>query len=280
MVQATGTSAGSHEPPCHQSPAVVCGRRDLAVAQAVVGEGEEATRSTSSSALRSDVPPPRRVTEHDGSVTKSSILSEARRPGVVGRRSKLTASSQQRIVDSILAGNYQDTAAAHAGIGESTFHSWMARGRAEQARLDALGARSKGSEAPYLEFLEAITHARAVVEARNVGQLQSAARGGSVTERRTVTHADGRTEVVERITPPDWRATAWWLERSFPVRWGRRDQLAVTGAEGGPVETESSAVADLLAKLDEMGAKLRTPVFGPPPSSINDGSNSPEATGT
>lgn len=33
-----------------------------------------------------------------------------------------------------------------------------------------------------------------------------------------------------------WGAAAWLLERRFPERWGRRDQVEHTGRGGGPIE--------------------------------------------
>lgn len=74
------------------------------------------------------------------------------------------------------------------------------------------------------EFSEAVEKARADAEARNVAVLQQAAR-------------------------TKWQAAAWWLERSFPGRWGRRDEVNVSGNVG---VTLSELVAR--AKEDKGGA--------------------------
>ena len=138
-----------------------------------------------------------------------------------GRPTKLTPEVRDRIIEALRAGNYQDAAAAYAGIGPATFYRWMERGRAADAEPD------------YREFREAVERARAEAEVRNVALVQRSA-------------ADGT-----------WQAAAWFLERSYPSRWGRRERHEVTGADGGPValtvdpETLESKVAAIIAARRE-----------------------------
>lgn len=56
---------------------------------------------------------------------------------------------------------------------------------------------------PYVEFRDAVKKAEAEAETRAV-------------------------EVVRNAATTSWQAAAWWLERKFPERWGRRDCLALT----------------------------------------------------
>lgn len=97
----------------------------------------------------------------------------------MGRPSKLTDDRVERILQALRAGNYLETAARYAGIGETTLHEWRHR---------------------YPEFRVAVEKARADAEARNVAVIQQAA-------------------------AQTWQAAAWWLERSFPARWGRRVEV-------------------------------------------------------
>ena len=60
---------------------------------------------------------------------------------------------------------------------------------------------------------------------------------------------------------PDWRARAWIMERRWRSRWG--EQLAVTGADGGPVqilgmEMASKYTPRQLAEIAETGAVIDT----------------------
>ena len=107
-------------------------------------------------------------------------------------RSKLTDNSQQVIVDAILLGMYQEQAALLAGIHRGTFYRWMERG---QTGLP--------EDEPYRDFRDAVEKARAEAEARKLKAIHIAADTGT------------------------WQAAAWWLERSFPKRWGRKVEHTV-----------------------------------------------------
>lgn len=119
-----------------------------------------------------------------------------------GRPTKLTPEIQERIVEALQAGNYQETACEYAGISAGTFYRWMAEGNEDDAPV------------MLREFREAVIKARARAEVRNVALIQNAANAGT------------------------WQASAWWLERSFPNRWGRHTKITqeVSGPEGGPIE--------------------------------------------
>lgn len=115
------------------------------------------------------------------------------------RPTKLTPAVQQKIVDAITVGAIYELAAQYAGIAYATFNNWMARGRAEAARLETPGARPRKSETPYLEFLEAVKKAE-----------------GSA--------AVGWLAVIERAATETWQAAAWKLERRYPKDYGRQVQ--------------------------------------------------------
>ncbi len=102
----------------------------------------------------------------------------------MGRPTKLTTGTSQAIIVAIRAGAYAAEAARAQGVAESTYYSWLERGRAEKARIaDAEQARDAHHgksakriaqltkaidpaprEAPYVEFLEACARATAEAE--------------------------------------------------------------------------------------------------------------------
>lgn len=126
----------------------------------------------------------------------------------------MTPEVQERIVSAIRAGNYLETAAAYAGIGETTLHRWMQQGATDE------------SDVIYREFREAVERARAEAEVRTVALIQQAA-------------------------PQSWQAAAWYLERSHPKRWARREKVEMSGPEGGPITLQGLAELMGVAKRDD-----------------------------
>ena len=112
----------------------------------------------------------------------------------MGRPTKLTPEVQAIIVEAIEKGNDKTVAARLAGIGESTFYAWMERG--EQAKSGV-----------FLEFREAVKKAEAEAEQHFVG-------------------------VIKAASADTWTAAAWWLERKYPERWGRKERQQIEH-EGG-----------------------------------------------
>src|SRR3954462_11524422 len=131
-----------------------------------------------------------------------------------GRRTKLTPQVRDRLVEALRKGYYLETAAELAGVGRRTVYTWLERGRAALAH----SAQSRGSEAIYADFAEAVATANAAAEADAI-------------------------DVIRR--DQDWRATAFFLERRFPDRWRRRDSHELTGADGGAIATDAQNDVDL-----------------------------------
>lgn len=124
----------------------------------------------------------------------------------MARPTGLTAELQVRIVDAIKAGNYTEVAAEAAGVSKRTYYYWMERGRKEAERLEQNpSARPRKSEAPFLQFFQAVKQAKAEAELRDLSIISNAARSGN------------------------WQAAAWKLERSHPERWGKKETTEHTG---------------------------------------------------
>jgi hypothetical protein len=138
-------------------------------------------------------------------------------------KTKLTPEVKEKILSALTAGNYQEAAAAYAGIDQGTYYRWMERGRIERDRVNS-GEKPLKAETIYREFREAVETARAQAEVRNTGIINKAANDGT------------------------WQAAAWYLERSHPQRWGRINRTEISGPEGGPIKTEVDLV-DLEARL-------------------------------
>jgi hypothetical protein len=144
-----------------------------------------------------------------------------------GRPTSLTTDAQERILEAIKAGNYNETAAKYAGIAVSTFYGWMERGRRERDRIAALGGEPDAKEVTFLDFMEAVEKAEAESEVRDVAIIARAAATGT------------------------WQAAAWRLERKHPRKYGRFDRSEVSGPEGGPVRIDVST-EDLERKINRI----------------------------
>lgn len=97
----------------------------------------------------------------------------------VGRRSLCTPKVQMAFCEALEKSHTIKNACVIAGISESSFYQWLARGT--------------DGEHPYSEFAELVRYAR----------------------------ARGLVTLVESIiTDKDWRAKAWYLERTRPEDFG------------------------------------------------------------
>jgi hypothetical protein len=116
----------------------------------------------------------------------------------VGRPSALTEDLMWEVADLILEGNYRTVAAAACGVSRMTLHNWVARGE------ELEGAEDLTSEQQlYVDF----AHVMRICEARSESELLQLV-------------AKGET---------GWQAHMTILERRFPARWKRRDELEVAG---------------------------------------------------
>ncbi len=131
-----------------------------------------------------------------------------------GRRTKCTAEVIQEIAVRIARdGSTQKDAALLSGISESVFYRWMARGRKEKARLEALGIededdekdRADFEELPFLELFDTINRAIPLRKALLVELIRKAGQD-----------------------PRNWTALAWLLERLHPDEFGRKTRIEIS----------------------------------------------------
>lgn len=128
---------------------------------------------------------------------------------------KLTLEVSERIVNSVRNGNFSDTAAAAAGIGRTTFLSWLRRGEDEP-------------ESIYGAFREAVLRARAQSEEDLVSEIR---------------HAEALT--AKGTAYPDAKARMWVLERTRRDRFG--PSLDLTSKAEDAIR---EAISKLQTKLD------------------------------
>ena len=129
----------------------------------------------------------------------------------MGRPIKLTSDVQEEICRATRIGAKREIAARAAGISESTFYGWVARGKAERERLQRPRTRPRKRETPFLEFLEALERAEAKGE---------------------VTH-------LETIADDGSSGSKWILSRRHPERWAPTTKQEVSGPGGEAIQVKS-----------------------------------------
>jgi len=148
----------------------------------------------------------------------------------MGRKTKLTPEIQETICNWLKLGYYQEDAAIMAGIAPSTYYDWLKKGAEEDSRQDeikALGDENsplpaiiEGSDIElvyvFSEFSEAVARARAEAEGAHIKNIRRAADNGT------------------------WQASAWFLERSFPKKWGKRSTLDIDAQGDEPIKFQIS----------------------------------------
>ena len=109
--------------------------------------------------------------------------------GLKGRKIVLTEEICNKICEYIAMGNYVDDCCQAVGISRSTYYKWRKLG--------------KTGEEPYATFLERVLEAEAKSIVSHVGIIHDTAETGN------------------------WLASAWLLERKYPNRFGKREQMAL-----------------------------------------------------
>ncbi|NHQ60586.1 hypothetical protein G9409_08295 [Chlorobium sp. BLA1] len=98
---------------------------------------------------------------------------------------KITAEKIECIVDVLGAGHYREVACKLAGIDRKTLTNWLKRGEREQSGL-------------YRELYTGVMQAEAKAEVYHLKNIETA-------------------------SVKNWFASAWFLERKHPERWGKRE---------------------------------------------------------
>ncbi len=142
-----------------------------------------------------------------------------------GRPSKLTPLVQARLVEALRKGHAMNVAARLAGIGPTTFYTWLTKGKVSPQNPDP--------PRQFREFRECIKRAEAEAE-------------------------DRLLTIVLAAAPSSWQAAMCLLERRGPQRWARRERRAPTDErdQGAPswawaqrvlqaIRTNSSPPSDL-----------------------------------
>ena len=130
----------------------------------------------------------------------------------------LTPVIHKTIVDLVAQGNFLKTAVAASGISYDTFKRWMRK--AYVLSKDRYTAKELKEAKPYICLMQDISRATAQAEIDKVKIIDEAAKDGK------------------------WDAARWWLERTAPDRWGRKELISHTGEIKHVHEVAQKILAD------------------------------------
>lgn len=152
-------------------------------------------------------------------------------------RTILNDQIHNEILAAVQVGATYAHAAAAAGIGERTLYEWLARGE----RYDL--AVESGLEPPRDDVAFSVLRSE-------VQRARARARLAAVSTIRLAYQGQRDPETGEFTVFPDWKAAAWYLERTSPEEYGRR--WAPETAQAVTAEEELEAlVARGLALLED-----------------------------
>jgi transposase len=128
-----------------------------------------------------------------------------------GRPSKLTPERHEKIVDLVKSGVPIETAAAAAGIDQRTYYYWVGIGKTVHTNWGPDPDQWPIELTPYEKRCAHFFHAVRIANAE--------------AEATAIIH-------VRTAMPKHWQAAMAWLERRYPDRWRRRDELTMSPMDG------------------------------------------------
>lgn len=153
------------------------------------------------------------------------------------RTTKLNEEVTKKIVKAIKGGNFITVAVVYAGITTTAYYNWRERAdKAESLLIKQLETNAKAklrkSDIPFIEFRDTIDFALSVAEVMAVTCIRA-----SFTD--------------------DWKAAAWYLERRYPEKWGKR---VIGFANDDGTKNFANAFANAIKEVEddemEMSAKI------------------------
>lgn len=135
-------------------------------------------------------------------------------------RLKLDADRIAAVCGYIRKGHFFGIACNLAGISDTTGFEWMARGKADGEDSDSMHA----------QFVREVDSARAFAEEEALQAVRDAMKPWKERSIKEIVGDEGSaTETTTADVKGSWQAAAWYLERTRPERYGKRQVLQHEG---------------------------------------------------
>lgn len=145
------------------------------------------------------------------------------------RKTKYTKAVHKKIVDFVRKGNSVTDAGLRSGLGKDLIWYWLECGKKQPERYPE-----------YAQLVADIEQARAEMRGDIVDNIVTVGTSGA---------------------PGTWQAGAWYLERTDPENWGRKDKVEHTGERAGP-QTQINAMVLIDTDAREAARDLLKRVAG------------------
>lgn len=153
-----------------------------------------------------------------------------------GRPTKLTKKRAETICSYIRMGSYIETAAEAAGICKQSFFSWLNRGNDVIDRMDRGERIEDPEDKMYAGFVRSVNRAVAQSEINDLKNINKAAAEGI------------------------WQAAAWRLERRYPERWAKQEQLIINNVDADTyIEQQFQTLAVLTGERKTEAGEVARP---------------------
>lgn len=160
-------------------------------------------------------------------------------PQGAGRPSVLTQKLINQVSQFIFAGCYIETACAACGLSKSLYYEWLKLGRNRRQLLE-----NAMSETDAVKVNEMVT---------KINMIDPIYEQFSVAIEKAVVDAELRDLLrIDAAADKSWVAAAWKLERKYPERWGRKQEVRHSGeidnpSSGAPsIEQTRSTILQLM----------------------------------
>lgn len=180
-----------------------------------------------------------------------------------GRDTRLNPRVAQALVNALSAGNYAKTACQYVGISQASYTLWQHRGEAESARVEGLGYDPEAliNEAAVVETTDgesvSFTHKSIERMFEDCPKPFEPSEWVFVVFKYHIDRAKASAEIraltiIQQAMPDNWQAAGWYLERTRPDQYGRRERINMTGnKDGEPIKVETTVT------VDELEARIR-----------------------
>lgn len=153
-----------------------------------------------------------------------ALTGDAQRRRRRGRPTLLNSTQQALLLAAVKAGCRLPVAARLAGVSPKTVNEWVRRGRGHDGRP---------AIEPYVGFIRAVEQAEAEAEVAAMAAIRKA-------------------------MPGDWRAAAWFLERTHPEWRRRKDRGDIPAADIAQARVTMGTIVVSRKTLERIGSEPRS----------------------